>query len=154
MGNTYTQLYIQTVFTVKGKTNLIHKKNKEELHKYITGIIQNRKHKLLAINCMPDHVHIFIGYQPSQALPDLMRDVKSNSSKFINENKWVVGKFEWQEGYGAFSYSRSHINNVIKYINNQESHHKKISFKEEYLAFLKKFDIDFDEKYLFDWIED
>lgn len=153
MANTYTQLYIQIVFTVNGKPNLISQKHKEELHKYMTGIIQNRKHKLLAINCMPDHVHIFIGYQPSQSLPDLMRDVKSNSSKFIHEKGWVSGKFEWQVGYGAFSYSRSHINNVIKYINNQESHHKKLTFKEEYLSFLKKFDVDYDEKYLFDWIE-
>jgi putative transposase len=153
MANTYTQLYIQAVFAVQGRPNLIPQKNKEELHKYITGIIQNNKHKLLAINCMPDHVHVFFGLHPSQSISDLLRDIKTNSSKFISEKKWISGKFEWQLGFGAFSYSKSHIDNVIKYINNQESHHKKKSFKEEYLEFLKKFDIDYDEKYLFDWIE-
>ena len=152
MANTYTQLYIHIVFTVWGRLNLIPKKHKEELHKYITGIIQKRKHKLLAINSMPDHVHIFIGYQPSQSLPDLVRDIKANSSKFINEKKWIPGKFAWQSGYGAFSYSKSHIKNVISYINNQELHHNKSSFKEEYLRLLNKFEVEYDEKYLFEWI--
>ena len=152
MANTYTQLYIHIVFTVWGRLNLIPKKHKEELHKYITGIIQKRKHKLLAINSMPDHVHIFIGYQPSQSLPDLVRDIKANSSKFINEKKWIAGKFAWQSGYGAFSYSKSHIKNVISYINNQELHHNKSSFKEEYLRLLNKFEVEYDEKYLFEWI--
>lgn len=153
MANTYTQLYIQTVFAVRGRANLIPPKFKEELQKYTTGIIQNRKHKLLAINVMPDHVHIFFSYHPAQPLPDLLRDIKSNTSKFINEKQWFAGKFEWQEGYGAFSYSRSHIDNVIKYINNQEEHHKKFSFKDEYLKLLEKFGINYNEKYLFDWIE-
>jgi len=153
MANTYTQLYIHIVFTVKNRESIIPQKNKEELQKYITGIIQNRSHKLIAINTMPDHVHILIGYKPSQSLPDLIRDIKANSSKFINEKRWLMGRFNWQEGYGAFSYSRSNIDNVIKYINNQEEHHKKSSFKDEYLKLLKKFEIDYDEQYLFNWIE-
>jgi REP element-mobilizing transposase RayT len=136
-----------------GHENIIPIKHKEELHKYSTGIIQNRKHKLLAINSMPDHIHIFIGYQPSQPLPDLLRDIKANTSKFINEKKWMPGKFQWQEGYGAFSYGHSQINDVIQYINSQEEHHKKASFKEEYLKLLQKFDVEYDPKYLFDWIE-
>ncbi len=152
MANTYSQIYIQAVFVVKGRRSLISKGIKEELHKYATGILQNRKHKLLAINFMPDHAHIFFGYKPSQPLPDLMRDIKSVTSKYINENKLIEGKFEWQEGYGAFSYSKSHIDRVIKYVNNQEEHHKKTKFKEEYLAFLKEYEIDYDERYLFDWV--
>jgi putative transposase len=152
MANTYTRIYMQLVFSPLGHKNIIPVRYKEELHKYTTGIIQKRNHKLLAINYMPDHVHIFIGYQPAQALPDLMRDIKANSSKFINDNRWIPGKFQWQDGYGAFSYSPSHIDNVIKYINNQEEHHKKKSFKVEYLDLLKRFDIEYDPRYLFDWI--
>ena len=153
MANTYTQIYIHFVFAVKGRLNLIPKRHKEELHKYITGIISNRNQKLLAINCMPDHTHIFIGLKPNICPSDLMRDIKSISSKFIKEKKWVKGRFEWQEGFGGFSYSHSQLTNVIQYINKQEEHHKKKSFKEEYFEFLKKFNVDFDEKYLFDWIE-
>jgi putative transposase len=153
MANTYTRIYLQLVFSPMGHENIIPIKHKEELHKYSTGIIQNRKHKLLAINSMPDHIHIFIGYQPSQPLPDLLRDIKANTSKFINEKKWMPGKFQWQEGYGAFSYGHSQINDVIQYINSQEEHHKKASFKEEYLKLLQKFDVEYDPKYLFDWIE-
>jgi REP element-mobilizing transposase RayT len=153
MANTYTQLYIQLVFCVKGRLNLIPSKLKEELHKYITGIVQNRKHKMLSINCMPDHTHIFIGLNPSQSISDIARDIKAISSKFINDKKWIMGRFEWQEGYGAFSYSNSHVSNVVNYIMNQEEHHKKTSFKEEYLKLLKDFEIDFSDKYLFEWIE-
>jgi REP element-mobilizing transposase RayT len=152
MANVYTQIYLQLVFSPIRHENVIPQKHKEELHKYTTGIIQHRKHKLLAINFMPDHVHIFIGYNPSQPLPDLLRDIKSNSSKFVNEKKWLPGKFQWQEGYGAFSYSRSQIDDVIHYINNQEEHHKRASFKEEYLKLLDKFEVDYDPRYLFDWI--
>jgi len=126
-------------------------KHKEELNKYTTGIIQNRKHKLLAINYMPDHVHIFVGYNPAQSIPDLMRDIKANSAKFINEKCWMPGRFQWQNGYGAFSYSHSQIDAVVNYINNQEEHHKKASFREEYLLFLEKFAVDYDPEYLFDW---
>jgi len=135
-----------------GHENVIPQKHKEELQKYTTGIIQNRKHKLLAVNFMPDHVHILIGYNPSQPLPDLVRDIKANSSKLINEKKWMPGRFQWQEGYGAFSYSRSQIDDVVKYINSQEEHHKRASFKEEYLKLLDKFEVDYDPRYLFDWI--
>jgi putative transposase len=152
MANTYTQIYLQLVFSPLGHENVIPIKNKEELQKYTTGIIQNRKHKLLAINYMSDHVHIFIGYQPSQPLPDLLRDIKANTSRFINEKKWLTGKFQWQSGYGAFSYGQSQINDVIQYINNQENHHKKASFKDEYLRLLEKFDVDYDPKYVFEWI--
>ena len=152
MANTYTRIYLHLVFCPMGRENVIPVKHKEELQQYTTGIIQNRKHKLLAINYMSDHVHIFVGYQHSQPLPDLLRDIKSNVSKFINEKKWLPGKFQWQEGYGAFSYGHSQINDVIQYINTQEKHHKKTSFRDEYLKLLEKFDVDYDSKYLFDWI--
>jgi REP element-mobilizing transposase RayT len=152
MANAYTQIYLQLVFSPMRHENVIPQKHKEELQKYTTGIIQNRKHKLLAIHFMPDHIHILIGYNPSQPLPDLIRDIKSISSKFINENKWIPGRYQWQEGYGSFSYSRSQIDDVINYINSQEEHHKKMSFKEEYLRLLDKFEVDYDPKYLFDWI--
>lgn len=153
MPNTYSQIYIQIVFAVKGRQNLISKLHREELHKYITGIVQNREQKLLSVFAMPDHTHLLVGLKPSLAISDLVRDIKSGSSQFINEKQWIQGKFNWQEGFGAFSYSKSQIDNVIKYILNQEEHHKKISFKEEYLDFLKKFEIEYDEKYLFDWVE-
>jgi len=152
MTNTYTQIYLQFVFSPKRNGGIIPSKHKEELHKYTTGIIQNRKHKLLAINAMPDHIHIFIGYHPAQALPDLLRDIKANTSKFINTQAWMPGNFQWQDGYGAFSYSRSQIDDVIQYINRQEEHHKKTSFREEYLEFLWKFEVDYDARYLFDWV--
>ena len=153
MPNTYTQLYVQIVFTVKGRANLISSKNREELQRFITGIVSNRNQKMLAIFAMPDHVHILVGLKPNISISDLVRDIKAGSSKFINDSKWIKGKFNWQEGFGAFSYSKSHLDNVIKYILNQEEHHKKQSFKEEYLDFLRKFDIEYDSNYLFEWIE-
>ena len=153
MANTYTQIYIHVVFAVQHRQNLIKKENKEELHKYITGIVQNKKQKLIRINSMPDHSHLFIGMKPNISLSDLVRDIKNNSSTFINEKKWVMGKFNWQEGYGAFSYGHSQIDSVVKYIINQEEHHKKKTFKEEYLEILKKFNVEYEDKYLFDWIE-
>lgn len=153
MPNTYSQLYVQIVFTVKGRANLIAPKNKEELHKFITGIVTNRGQKMLAIYAMPDHVHLLIGIKPNIAISDLVRDIKAGSSKFINDSKWVNGKFSWQEGFGAFSYSKSSLDNVINYILNQEEHHKKKTFKEEYIEFLEKFEIDYDNKYLFEWID-
>jgi putative transposase len=152
MANTYTQIYLQLVFSPSGRENIIPVKHKEELQMYTTGIIQKRKHKLLAINYMPDHVHIFIGYRPSQPLPDLLRDIKANTSKFVNDKKWVPGRFKWQEGYGAFSYGQSQINNVIQYITTQERHHKKATFKEEYIKLLQKFEVEYDSEYLFDWM--
>ena len=153
MPNTYSQIYIQIVFAVKGRQNLIKPKNREELQKYIGGIVQNRNQKLLAIYAMPDHIHILVGISPVITISDFVRDIKSGSSKFINDNNWTVGKFHWQEGYGAFSYSKSQIDNVIQYILNQEEHHKRKSFREEYIDFLQKFEIEYDEKYLFNWIE-
>lgn len=153
MPNTYSQIYIQIVFTVKGRHNLIAKSNREELHKYITGIVENRNQKLLSIFAMPDHIHLLVGLKPNISISDLVRDIKAGSSKFINDSKWINGKFSWQEGFGAFSYSRSHIDNVVKYILNQEEHHKKQTFKEEYLEFLEKFEIEYDIKYLYEWIE-
>ena len=153
MANTYSQVYLQFVFAVKGKQSLINPKNNEELQKYITGIVQNRKQKMLAINNMPEHLHLFVGFGTTMSMADFMEEVKAISSKFINEKGWLKGKFEWQRGYGVFSYSRSQIDDVIKYIINQQEHHKKKTFKEEYLEFLKKFEVDYDERYLFEWIE-
>lgn len=154
MANTFSQLYVQVVFAIKNRESLIHKNNREELQKYISGIIENRNAKLLAIYCMPNHTHILIGLKPSVLLSDLIRDIKTGSSKLINEKIWIIGKFNWQEGFGAFSYSHSQIGHVINYINNQEEHHQRKSFKDEYLDFLQKFEIDYDNKYLFEWIED
>jgi putative transposase len=154
MANTYSQVYLQFVFSVKGKQNLILPVHNDELQKYITGLVQNRKQKMLAINNVRDHLHLFVGFGTTLTMADFMEEIKSISSKFINEKGWIKGKFEWQRGYGVFSYSRSQIDDVIKYIKNQQEHHKKQTFKEEYLEFLKKFEIDYDEKYLFDWIDD
>jgi len=153
MANTYTQIYIHIVFAVQGRQNLITKEHKEELHKYITGIVQNKGQKLIAINSMPDHVHIFIGMKPTVALSDLVRDIKNNSSSFINEKRWVRGKFNWQKGFGAFSYGHSQIDVVVKYIQNQEKYHKQKTFREEYLEMLQKFAVEYDDKYLFEWID-
>lgn len=153
MPGTFSQIYIQVVFAVKGRENLISKEWKEDLHKYIAGIIKGKGQKSIIVNGMPDHIHAFIGLRPAMSISDLVRDIKNNSSNFINDNKFVKGKFSWQEGYGAFSYSHSHIENVYQYILNQEEHHKKKMFKDEYIDFLTKFNVDYDEKYLFDWIE-
>ena len=152
MPNTYTQIYIQIVFAVLGRQSLIRRDCKEELHKYVTGIIQNRPQKLIIINSMPDHAHILVGLKPDIALSDLVRDVKAISSKFINAKRWVTGKFFWQEGFGAFSYSHAELDNVIHYIQNQQAHHVRKSFKHEYLEMLRRSNVEFDTKYLFEWI--
>jgi putative transposase len=149
MANTYTQIHIQCVFAVKFRQSLIEKEWKERLHKYITGIVQNHGHKILAINSMPDHLHLFFGFRPNQSLSDLMRIVKSESSQWINEQGFSIGTFKWQEGYGAFSYSRSHVDAVIKYVLNQEEHHKKRTFQEEFEEFLRQFEIDYEGQYIF-----
>lgn len=149
MPNTYTQIHIHFVFAVKYRDGVIQSSWKDELYKYITGIVQNNKHKLLCINGMPDHVHILIGIRPSQSISDLLQDIKGSSSKWINEKRFIKTRFEWQEGYGAFSYSKSQIKTVIEYIENQELHHQKKTFREEYLDMLQKFEIDYDEKYIF-----
>ncbi len=151
MANTYTQLYIQFVFSVKGRGNLIRESFREELEKVICGIVSNHQAKVYAIYCNPDHTHLFVGMPASLAPSKLMEQVKSGSSNWINDKKYIPGKFLWQDGFGAFSYSKSHIKNVIEYILNQPGHHKKHVFKDEYLLFLKKYEIDFDEKYLFEW---
>ena len=139
---------------MKGRQNLLKKENKEELQKYIAGIVRNNNQKLIRINSVSDHVHILIGLKPDIALSDLVRDVKANSSRFINEKRWIKGKFNWQEGFGAFSYSQSHVDRVIRYIDNQEEHHRKKSFREEYLSMLEKFMVEFDPRYVFEWIDD
>lgn len=153
MANTYTQIYIQIIFAVKGRQNLIPKEHRDELHRFITGIVSNRGQKLFSIFAMPDHIHLLVSISPNNLISDLVRDIKAGSSKFINEKNWIMGRFNWQEGYGAFSYSKSSVDSVVKYIVNQEEHHKKKTFKEEYLDFLRKFDIEYDEKYVFEWIE-
>jgi REP element-mobilizing transposase RayT len=149
MPNTYTQIHIQLVFAVKYRAALIDKTWKERLHQYMTGIVQNNGHKLLRINGMSDHVHVLIGLRPSQSISELMQNLKRDSSTWINTEKLTPHRFAWQEGFGAFSYSHSHIDEVVKYIENQEEHHRKRSFLEEYKAFLQKFEIDFDELYIF-----
>ena len=149
MANTYTQLYIQTIFAVKYREGTISPNWKDELYQYITGIVRNNKHKLISINGMYDHIHILIGLHPTQSLSDLIQDVKGSSSKWINDKKFIKGRFEWQAGYGAFTYGRSQVKIVAAYIENQEKHHATKTFKEEYLEFLQKFEIDYDEKYIF-----
>ena len=153
MANTYTQLYIHFVFAVKDRISLIKSEWKEELYRYITGIIQANKHKLISINGTENHIHILIGYKPHQLIPDLLQDIKGNSSKWINEKRYVKGKFQWQEGYGAFSYSHSQLDDVVKYILNQEIHHKKHTFKEEYIEFLKRFNVPYNDKYILKDVE-
>jgi REP element-mobilizing transposase RayT len=149
MANTYTQMHHQFVFAVQNRLSLIEPVWKSKLYGYITGIVQKHDHKLLAINGMPDHIHIFVGMRPTQSVSDLLQDIKSSSSKWINDNRLVKGKFQWQEGYGAFSYSKSHVPAVINYILNQEIHHRKKSFIEEYVEFLDNFDVEYDPKYIF-----
>jgi putative transposase len=153
MAGTYSQIYIQVVFAVKGRQNLLCKDWRDEVFKYMSGIIKNKGQKPIIVNGVSDHVHAFVGLKPAMALSDLVRDVKNNSTNFINDNKWVKGRFSWQEGYGAFSYSHSQIAYVYNYILNQESHHSKQTFQNEYLDFLKKFEVEHDVKYLFEWLE-
>jgi len=148
MANTYTQIHIHAVFAVQNRLSLIQKQWQDELYKYISGIIANNGHKLLQIGGMPDHIHILFGMRPTQSLSDLMQDIKGNSSLWINKKHFVRGKFSWQEGYGAFSYGKSQIDSVAKYIQQQEEHHKKRNFAEEYLELLKIFEIEFDERYI------
>jgi len=149
MSNTYTQIHLQLIFAVQNRLALIQPSWKDELYRYITGIVQKHGHKLIIINGMPDHVHVLIGMRPSQSLSELLQDIKGSSSKWINEKRLAPGKFQWQEGYGAFSYSKSHVSAVVNYILNQEAHHKKKTFMEEYKEILDKFGIDYDERYIF-----
>ncbi len=153
MANTYSQMYVQMVFAVKGRQSLIQRRWKDELYKYITGILRNKGQKLLAINGMPDHIHIFIGQKPNVATSSLVKDIKIASNEFINDKKWVRGRFAWQEGSGIFTYGRSQLDMVIRYIQNQELHHQTRTFRQEYIGLLKKFEVEYNEKYLFDWLE-
>ena len=153
MANTYSQINIHCVFAVKGRENMITDRFRDNLHKYMSGILRNENAFPLALGGWRDHVHVFFELPPNLRVSDLMRDLKAVSSKWINDNRFVKGKFQWQEGYGAFSYSRSQRNNVIQYIMNQEKHHKGKTFKEEYLDMLIKFKIEFKDEYVFDFYD-
>jgi putative transposase len=149
MANTYTQMYVHVVFAVKGRTSLVRKEWKEELYKFITGVVTHKGQKLIAINGMADHIHLLVGMKPTLALSDLVRDIKSNSSRFIREKGWVRGMFEWQEGFGAFTLGHSQLPQIIPYIANQEEHHRVRTFREEYIGFLQKYEIDYKPEYVF-----
>jgi putative transposase len=153
MPNTYTQIHIHAVFSVQNRECIIARHWQDELYKYITGIIQANHHKLISINGMPDHVHILFGMRPAQSLSDLLQDIKGSSSKWINERKFIQARFSWQEGYGAFSYGKSQLPQIIRYIENQQIHHQKKTFIEEYKEFLAAFEVEYDERYIFKPIE-
>jgi REP element-mobilizing transposase RayT len=153
MANTYSQIYVQIVFAVKGRQNLVSENHREELQKYITGIVQNREQKMLAIYCMPDHTHLFIDFKPVMSISNLVRDIKTGSCHFINQHRWIQGHFNWQEGFGAFSYSKNDIPYVCDYINNQKEHHSTQKFKDEYIQLLEERGVDHNDKYLFDWTD-
>ncbi len=153
MPNTYTQLYIHYVFAAKYRAAILHESWDERLRLYITAIAQNHGHKMLAINNMPDHLHLFVGANPTESMSDFMRIIKSESSEWINKEKFTRNKFHWQDGYGAFSYSRSQIDKVVKYILNQQEHHKKITFLDEYRKLLRAFNVEYDERYIFKPLE-
>ncbi len=153
MAGTYSQIYIQIVFAVKGRANLIQPGFEQEVYQYISGIINRKEQKSLAVNGMPDHIHILTGLKPSMCISDLVRDIKNNSSNFINDKGWLKNKFRWQDGFGAFSYSHSNFGRVINYIINQKQHHKKQTFRNEYYSILKKFDVPYDERYLFEFYD-
>ena len=154
MANTYTQIYIHVVFAVEGRQNIIQPEHNDELRKYITGIISAQRHKLIAINNMPDHLHLLMGLRPDAVLSDLVRDIKANSSRFISEKRWVMGRFSWQEGFGAFSHSRSQLGSVIRYIENQQKHHARKSFRDEYTELLEKFGVECDQRYIFQTLDE
>ena len=149
MANTYTQIYIQIVFAVEHRNSLIPKQHKDELHQFITGIVTNKNQKLIQINSMPDHIHILVGIDPDMAISELVQTIKANSSRFINNKQWTVGQFRWQKGFAAFSYSQSQLNQVANYIKNQEEHHTHKSFREEYVEFLNRFNVEYNERYIF-----
>lgn len=153
MPNTYTQLYTHLVFAVKNREALIQPSFREEIERYMTGILQNKKHKMLAIYLMPDHAHILIGQNPTTSLSDTVQVLKTETSNFIKEKRFIPFRFQWQEGFGAFSHSRSELDNVVQYILTQPEHHRKRTFREEYLALLHRFEVDFKEEYLFDFFD-
>lgn len=149
MPNTYTQIHIHTVFSVQNRMSLIDRDWQSRLYQYIVAVIEKREHKVLIIGGMSDHIHILFGFRPTQALSELMQEVKRDSSEWINKQKLVAGLFAWQSGYGAFSYSKSQLPAVIKYIKTQEQHHRKTSFADEYRKILNKFGVDYNDKYIF-----
>jgi putative transposase len=149
MSNTFSQMYVQVVFAVKYRESLIRPEWEDELYKYITGAVQSEGQKMLAINGMPDHLHFFMGIKPNLSLSDLVREIKKSSNDMIKRNKFTKNNFQWQEGFGAFTYGHSQLDGVINYIHNQKEHHKRITFKDEYIVLLKEFGIKFEEKYLF-----
>ncbi len=153
MPNTFSRIYLHFVFAVRGRANLISKEFKHELHKYIGGLVRRRQAKMLAVHCMPDHVHLFVGFRPVMSISDFIKEIKVESNEFINERKWVRRKFQWQEGYGVFSHSHAQLDTVIKYILNQESHHRKKKFQEEYRKMLTEVEIPYDERYLFEFYD-
>ena len=153
MPGSYSQIYIHVIFAVKHRASLIMPSWEEELYKYITGIVTHKEQKMLAINGMPAHIHFLIGIKPSCCLSDLVREVKKSSNQFINEKRFVKSNFNWQSGFGSFSYSHSALDKVILYINHQKEHHRKLTFREEYIGFLKKFQVDYKDEYLFDWLD-
>ncbi len=146
MANSYTQLYAQIIFSPRCRQNLIHNRIKDDIYKYIVGIIKKKNQKPMIINGMPDHVHILLGFSPDITISDLVRDIKSNSTNFVNDNNLIQRKFSWQKGFGAFTYSKSQVPRVVRYIKNQEEHHCKKTFKEEYLELLEKFGVKYKEK--------
>jgi REP element-mobilizing transposase RayT len=153
MANTYAQIYLHFVFATKYRQSLIPKGHKEELHKYMTGLVRNRKAKMIAVHCMPDHVHLFVGFRPVLSIADFVKEIKVESNEFLNNQSWMKQQFRWQEGYGVFSYGHSQIDRVAKYVLNQEQHHKKKTFRSEYLEFLDKFQVPFEEQYLFEFFD-
>jgi putative transposase len=153
MANTYTQIHLQLVFAVQYRASLIQDNWKDELYKYMTGIVQEQKHKLIIVNGMPDHIHMLIGMRPTQSLSGLMQDVKGSSSAWVNEKRLTKSRFQWQEGYGAFSYSKKELPAIISYIKNQEDHHRQKNFIEEYKKLLYEFEIAYDDKYTFKFPE-
>jgi REP element-mobilizing transposase RayT len=153
MSNTYSQISLHIIFAVKHREALILPNFRDNLFRYIHGIIKGKNQKSFAVNGASDHIHIFTGLTPSIYIPDFVRDIKSDSSLYVNKNRWSPGKFHWQDGYGVFSHSRSQRDCVIKYILNQEEHHSKKSFKSEYIGFLEKAGVDFDSKYLFEFFD-
>jgi REP element-mobilizing transposase RayT len=153
MPNTYSKLHAQIIFAVKGRANFIQNEWRDELYKYMSGIVDGKSQKLYSIGGMPDHIHLLIGYKPSISISDLVRDIKSNSSAFVNRKMFINKKFQWQTGFGAFSYGQSQVSDVIRYIDNQPEHHKHRTFKEEYVQFLKNFNIEYDSDYLFEFYD-
>jgi REP element-mobilizing transposase RayT len=154
MANTYTQCYFHLVFAVKNRESLIKRAWKDELEQYITGIVQNHKHKLLAIGSMPDHIHIYLGYNVNHLIPDLVEEIKTSSNKWIKENRLSKFRFEWQKGYGGFTHTRSHLDRVVKYILDQENHHKQETFRKEYLRILQQHEVEYKDEYVFEFFDD